>query len=51
MSQPVLSLTQIYLKWFKQRKNTACDENREKARAFRGNVYEILVVYSQKKKK
>ena len=42
MGQPVLSLIQIYLKWSKQRKNTACDENREKTRAFRGHVYEIL---------
>ena len=24
------------------RKNTACDENREKTRAFYGNMYEIL---------
>ena len=30
MGQSVLSLIQICLKWSKQRKNTACDENREK---------------------
>ena len=43
MGQPALSLIQIYLKWSKQRKNTACDENREKkTRALRGNVYEIF---------
>ena len=35
IGQPVLSLIQIYLKWSKQRKNTACDENREKTRAFK----------------
>ena len=35
MGQPKLSLIQIYLKWSKQRKNTACDENREKTRAFK----------------
>ena len=42
MFQPVLSLIQIYLKWSKQRKNKSCDESREKTRAFRGHVYEIL---------
>ena len=26
MGQPVLPLIQIYLKWSKKRKNTACDE-------------------------
>ena len=36
MFQPVLSLIQIYLK------NKSCDESREKTRAFRGHVYEIL---------
>ena len=30
MGQLVLSLIQIYLKWSKKRKNTDCDENREK---------------------
>ena len=42
MFQPVLSLIQIYLKSSKQRKNKSCDESREKTRAFRGHVYEIL---------
>ena len=30
MGKLVLSLIQIYLKWSKKRKNTDCDENREK---------------------
>ena len=35
MGQPILSLIQICLKWSKYRKNTACDENREKTRALK----------------
>ena len=42
MGQPVLYLIQIDLKWCKQRKNAAFDANREKNRAFRGNLYKIL---------
>ena len=43
MGQPVLSLIKSHLKWCKQRKKyTDFDENREKNRAFRGNLYEIL---------
>ena len=39
MGQPALSLIQMYLKWCKQKKNTAFDENREKNRAFREKLY------------
>ena len=42
MGQTLLFLIQIYLKWCKQRKKTAFDENREKNRAFCGNFYKIL---------
>ena len=42
MVQPVLSLIQIYLKWSKQRKNIASDENREKTRAFRDTCMKYL---------
>ena len=43
MSQLVLSLIQIYLKWCKQRKkNTTFDENSKKNRVFHGNLYKIL---------
>ena len=41
MGQPVLSLIQFFFKWCRE-KNTAFDENREKNRAFRGNLYKIL---------
>ena len=43
MRQPVSSLIKSYLKWCKWRKKfSAFDENREKNRAFREILYEIL---------